>query len=377
MSWKDRLQTASFREVSFLVESHQTSGGRRVAVHEYPFADDPDPEDMGLKAHEFSFNAYFIGQDYDIAAAKLEQALDQKGSGLLTLPLSGQQDVQLLTWQRSESTKEGGIARFTLKFIQAGKQKFPQREINVKAAVLQTQKALTQRIEDDFQENLKSWLDERTSAAFEIAQQLSKIGRIFNRLQNLTRHEESISAIQTAIAEELPALPEAWSNDIAPSPQLTETVNQQVQQQQILFDAIAVSIEPPYLLLATAQIQVVETAVRLANQAFISYQQAQTIQQQLNSMITRVTEYPALRENYDDQMIGIWSDLRVQIDQSIQQQLLVLPKIKHIDINHELPAVVIAHRLYGDAKQADAFAAQNEINHPAFCSGTLEYLSSK
>lgn len=376
MSWQDRLQPASFRGVSFLYESHTISGGRRVAVHEYPFADDPDPEDLGLKAHEFSFNAYVIGDDYDIAAAKLQKAFDTKGPGELVLPLSGEQNAQLLTWQRTESTAKGGMARFTLKFVQAGKLRFPIQETNVKAALLNTREVLLESVQTNFLDDLQQWLDERTSAAFEIAQQLAMVGSIFNRVQNLTQSTDNdmLVAIQAGIAAELPELPDAWSSDVASTDNLSETVDQTIEQQAVLFGLIETSIEPPTLLLATAQVQAVESTVRISNQAFNSYQDAQHIQQQLNGMITQLVEYQPLRMQYDDQQLGKWSDLRVQIAESIKQQLLILPKIKHIALSEELPAQVIAYRLHQDARQSETLIKQNGINHPAFCSGTLEYL---
>lgn len=42
MTWKDRLQDASFRGVPFKVEEESAGTGRRVETHEYPNRDKPD-----------------------------------------------------------------------------------------------------------------------------------------------------------------------------------------------------------------------------------------------------------------------------------------------------------------------------------------------
>ena len=39
MTWKDRLQDASFRGVPFKVEEESAGTGRRVETHEYPNRD--------------------------------------------------------------------------------------------------------------------------------------------------------------------------------------------------------------------------------------------------------------------------------------------------------------------------------------------------
>ncbi len=41
MTWKDRLQDASFRSVPFKVEEESAGTGRRVETHEYPNRDKP------------------------------------------------------------------------------------------------------------------------------------------------------------------------------------------------------------------------------------------------------------------------------------------------------------------------------------------------
>lgn len=48
MTWKDRLQDASFRGVPFKVEEESAGTGRRVETHEYPNRDQaPIPKTWG------------------------------------------------------------------------------------------------------------------------------------------------------------------------------------------------------------------------------------------------------------------------------------------------------------------------------------------
>ncbi len=142
MSWIDRLQPASFRGVKFLWEQVDISGGRRVVIHEYPFQDDPYAEDMGLKAAEFKLNAYLIGSDYDQQAIGFQKALDQKGAGELVTPLQGAMQAQLTTWTRTDTTAQGGIARFQLTFIRTGAVRYPQAATNPVSSLLDRRSSL-------------------------------------------------------------------------------------------------------------------------------------------------------------------------------------------------------------------------------------------
>jgi prophage DNA circulation protein len=48
-AWAANLQPASWRGVPFAVEVDTYRGGRRIALHEYPYRDDPWLEDTGRR----------------------------------------------------------------------------------------------------------------------------------------------------------------------------------------------------------------------------------------------------------------------------------------------------------------------------------------
>ena len=61
MGYKERLQPASFRNVSFYVNAHTLEGGRRIVNHEFPDRDDPATEDMGRRSRSFAIEGHVIG----------------------------------------------------------------------------------------------------------------------------------------------------------------------------------------------------------------------------------------------------------------------------------------------------------------------------
>lgn len=132
MSWLDNLQSASFRGVPFKVMDSDVGVGRRNVLHQYPFKDVPYVEDLGADADEFSLNAYIVQNlensfDYFAGRDALIGAIKEAGPGTLIHPFLGELTVAVLGKARiSESFTEGGIARFSITFVQAGENKFPQ-----------------------------------------------------------------------------------------------------------------------------------------------------------------------------------------------------------------------------------------------------------
>ncbi len=119
-SWRDRYQTGSFRGVEFLTERHETEGGRRTVTHEFPQRDTPWTEDLGRRARRWSIDCFVIGPDYMSVRDNLEKALEQAGAGRLIHPFLGDKTVFVENFRLVESTDEGGMARFSIDFAEAG-----------------------------------------------------------------------------------------------------------------------------------------------------------------------------------------------------------------------------------------------------------------
>lgn len=120
MAWADDYRTGSFRGAPFRTVSHEGSGGRRAVIHEYPGRDDPTSEDMGRLSRRFALELFVAGRDYFGDRDALIAALEIKGPGLLVHPYLGQHNVVVLSYSVAESTDEGGIARFSIEFGEAG-----------------------------------------------------------------------------------------------------------------------------------------------------------------------------------------------------------------------------------------------------------------
>lgn len=156
MSWRERLRKASFRNVEFFVDGAEGAFGRRTVLHEYPLRDKPYVEDLGRKARTITLEAYVLatpanGLDYMPARDALIAALEQAGPGTLVHPYLGELRVSLQGEARlRETTAEGGMARFTLSFVESGEAAFPSGQANTPAIVNQRADAAEIAMADAF-----------------------------------------------------------------------------------------------------------------------------------------------------------------------------------------------------------------------------------
>ncbi|BAK83970.1 DNA circularization protein [Komagataeibacter medellinensis] len=137
MSVIDLFIPAIWRGVPFLVREGSLSGGRRTAVHEYPYRDDPWPEDMGRAPRVMTLAGRLVGDDVYLQRAALLAACELEGPGLLIHPTLGPVQCSLVEpvqfRDRGEAQRE---VQFDLVLMQAGSRLYPNLLINTQNAIL-------------------------------------------------------------------------------------------------------------------------------------------------------------------------------------------------------------------------------------------------
>jgi len=131
----EQLVAASFRGVPFYVDGMGGTAGRRAEQHEYPNRDLPYAEDLGRAAREYTFDGYVIGRFFGLQRDALLTALEAYGPGLLDHPFLGQIEVVARPCTYKQGRDDGGWCRFTLNFIEAGRNAFPDDEPDTAAEV--------------------------------------------------------------------------------------------------------------------------------------------------------------------------------------------------------------------------------------------------
>lgn len=151
MSWKDSLRKASFKGAEFWWLDLNTTLDPMVVVHKYPQRRGGWAEDLGLGPDEFEITGFVLGADYMAARDKLIKALKEGGAGTLVHPTLGEKKVVLSQKPRiTETTREGGMARFSMVFTEEGENKYPEDKALASAGVAPAATAAKEAVAADF-----------------------------------------------------------------------------------------------------------------------------------------------------------------------------------------------------------------------------------
>lgn len=399
MTWRERYQRASFRGVEFAVRRSDAQVGRRTALHEYPQRDDPWPEDMGRAARRFTVDGVLVGVDYDQVRDRLIAALEAKGPGLLVHPFFGRRTVSLVGPVRiSESpSDQGGMASFSLDFVEAVGNAQPQARADTAGALSEAATAVKSQARADFAKRFAAAGKPdfvRVSAAQGIRDAMTAVQNArrglladasilseFNaELRNVTGQAGALmntpadlaARIQDAVGgvRGVAAVP---SGALASLRQLfgfrlsggSGGAGATPSRLQDSTNRAAISS----LVVASAMSEAVEVVAGLE---FESYDQAVSLRDDLGDNLD------ALAMEADESAYLPIVALRAALVRDISARGADLARVARYTPGATLPALVLAHRLYGDAARDEALIARNplQVRHPGFVPGgvSIEYL---
>lgn len=397
MNWRERLQQAAFRNVAFQVERSELSGGRRLAVHEYPLRDRPYAEDLGRGARGYRVEAYLLasslngtgdrGTDYMTARDALVAALESDaGPGTLVHPYLGRVQVAVRDYRLSESTREGGIARFSISFVEAGEASQPALAADTQSIVSTRADALVSAATEDF---TSGWSVEGLPGGF-ITDLENEIDRTLSGLTHLVGDVAkpiaaairapgnmavaiigALGQVDAIAREPLDALQMYASlfsaGDSSPAiPATTPARQQQARSASALHRMVQ-------------RVAVTEAARQSAQAIYPARNDALAIRDQLTQAMEQQMEAvdPVSGRPVPDAVYQGLSALWAAVADDLRVRGAKLPSLRAYTVGATAPALVVAHRLYGDASQADSICQRNDIRHPGFVPGgaVLEVLN--
>ncbi|WP_031438171.1 DNA circularization protein [Methylobacter tundripaludum] len=415
-TWRDKLLPASFRGVPFSYISTDGQVGRRNVVHEFPQRDLPLAEDLGRKAREFTFEACIVGDNYMDGRDRLIAALEAYGSGELVHPYRGRMQVVVSSPARvSESTAEGGMARFSLTFTESGEAVNPAPRTDTAAAVEtaadEAQVEAEKGFFDDFNvdglqdfvptealttinDSLNSvmqaanglmsggLLPEFTQQLFSMSSTVSNLIRFpANLAGGLIGQIKSLSGIASNPFSALSSLRSLFSfgsnakpvpNSVGGAPYINKAgtpiyigqagipavinplVTPSRQQQAVNQAAVSTLVQ---------RAAVIEAARVSAQITPASYGEAIVLRDEIADKLE------ALAETAPDAVYMALTKLRIAVIQDITARAADLSRTVSYAVPTTLPVLVVAYGLYGNIDQFDNIVARNHIRHPGFVPG--------
>ncbi|SNS05508.1 Mu-like prophage DNA circulation protein [Humidesulfovibrio mexicanus] len=387
-SWRDKLRPGSFRGVPFKVDSHDTAFGRRTATHEYPLRDTPYTEDLGRKAREYTLELLVIGTDYMDARDRLREALEKGGPGELVHPYLGTLEVCARDGGRlRESTREGGMARFTVVFVEAGAELEPDSKKDTAWVVDQASENATKKAETDFSGrfSIAGPLRLLTTSKAGLDQLLggvkSMVGAPFSELKMAKDILSSLWGEPSCLAGWITGL---FSGLAGLDPTTSSSVALALAKGDISARGCGYAGSSPTSALGAqslANLQALDSLVQVAAIASAARAASGTEYASADdALATRDAVCEAIENaalEASDSMYPQLADLRAAVVEDLGTRAAALPRLSSYRLPTTTPAVVIAHQLYGDATREGEITARNHVRHPGAVPGgtTLEVLA--
>lgn len=412
MTWRDRIDPelrGSYRGVAFYVERADTTAGRRWLVHEYPRRDVPYTEDIGRRAKEYRLSFFVAGDDYDLQRDTLIAALDAPGAATLVHPYMGTMSAVASAVSFSESTREGGACSFEVTFTESGLKLEPTTTVDTQREVEQAADAAEKEAEKDFLErwslegltgfsldailrDVTAVVDGLTQFVDGIAEEITNVIRFpanivgtvlggYNRIRNAVMRP--INALNLYSGRSVLSL--GGGGRLRTSAGTPARAVRMLREAGTAGDSVTVPLadtpentQRAGNIKATNQLNgslAATTAARVvAETDWLSRQDAERAGQDAMALIDHVLQTATLMS---DDAYNAMVALRAALSTDLRTRALAMPNLTQYTPQVTLPAVVIAHRLYGDATRADEVCVRNNVRHPGALRGgmALEVLS--
>jgi prophage DNA circulation protein len=420
MAWRDSLITAKFRNKPFLYEKVDGEIGRRTILKEYPGNKKknrgPRVEDNGPASRKFVIEMFFIGPDYQIERDAMREALETAGPGQLDHPYWGVMQVTAHGTARfTESTKEGGMCKVSVTFIEQGDELVLERADTVSAvlsaadkldAAAETAFAAVASVEDAIESVIDDFVgaietvasaintvrgkiaavmqvfDDAAAAITEVTDEVAALvltptvlaTKLKNMVVTVVAGVNHISDAYTDVIEffggedalpnegsviakrtQVDSLLTAASNLASITDDVEDGPAGDAQQATIKRQNRAALVQ---LMKASAITSVSRTAVELT---FESYDQAQ----QLREVVSELVDDLLTDEDLPDEMYTHVVSLRAALTDHLAVVAAELPELRDFTPGAPLPSLVLAYQLYGDvSREADLLTLNIDIKDP-------------
>lgn len=384
MGWREDLQPASWRGVPFGVRAAETESGRRWAVHELPFAENPVLEDVGRRARRWTIDAFVVGNDYNRKRDALQAACDKPGPGELIHPYLGSLQAVCEGIRIRESSREGGLAQFQLTFVESGAPSAAEevagpeladeaadRTIEASGEELEQEaqtEGVTQEAIDGLEEGT-SLVEDALAGVEELEGELDDVAAWTEDLASLAdpyvalatapfdiaqKFNTTLAKARGAIGARLAALDIFAGWLFQDSSSLDRPLARGAMELQAEKNAKAVVRHFKAVVAAEA----VRTA---ANTEWESFEQATAMRATLLEGIDALAE-GARTDALFRELLGLKSALSRTVPPPAED----LPRLKTVLPGRTVPSIVLAYEEYGNASREGTLVLRNRPPHPAF-----------
>ncbi|MCQ8240516.1 DNA circularization N-terminal domain-containing protein [Rhizosaccharibacter radicis] len=427
LSVLDQYRQGSFRGVPFAVIGSGGTAGRKIALHDYPFRDDPWPEDLGRRGRGFRVRGFLCGQLFRTQFDLLLLAVERKGPGLLIHPTRGLVQASVLNFEWREPDGFAGVIEFELELIEVKSLLGTSIVVAAHAVIAVACAALGSSASADHASDAAAafaygapvirgarsvavgWAGAAAAACRSprvtgaaLATLPTYYGRFVSgnapagdpagtvaaALAGVTVGQAAVDAAVAAVQEALdgPALAVAI---LAVPEALRAAVADPGVQLALLFGMTEASAPgvaggaPIGAAIGTAQVAtaalcrrsaVVSIAAACSDYQPTSYDDAQALRTRAAALFD--AEILAAGDASDDATFGALRSLKAQVLADLANRATQIGRLVAVSRNMPLPAPVLAQQLYADGSRAPDLVTRADPVHPAFMPTSFEALNA-
>lgn len=404
MSWADRLLPAKLGGVEFLAQNARVQVGRRARSISIPLRDQPEHEDMGRRARQYSLTAIILGEDYDRARQRLVEVLEKKGPHVFSHPWWEERPVIVEdAGEFEESVERGGMVSISLVLTEAGEASKLKSKLAPVALLANALDVAEAAATADFESGyLVGIADSFSAAQVAIGEVVVKIDSVNNKIAAalgiadgaLAALDELKDAVATAIATPA-ALAAALAGLVAAvcdllgvtggieedyPGQSTKIATETALAVAGELGAVDTTAQPPYpggpvhpaTKAATAAIGKAVRTMSLVGitRQFLtltpeSAEAAAEVLATLGSLTAQLLDDPVT----SDDLSAALTDQRAALQQHIDEETGDLPTTTTYTPDGTMPAILIAWLVHRDPTRDREIVARNGLADPNFVTG--------
>jgi prophage DNA circulation protein len=391
------MRPASFRGVPFAVTSARTQVEQLADEYVFPGRTDPTKVvrigHLGAGPRRYVIEAYVYGDDYHERRDALEAALAELSPGRLVHPYRGERTVSIVgTSTTIETPQRGGYARISFQCVDVSEAGLRTR-VDTSALVERDLDAAIEALAADFGESMEAadgltledaetawnggqsklsaaaaFVSDLSSAANEATTRVSAVTADF---QKLTQAPVTVVTAYARAARAIGELPESLKGTVIRDGKTVAEEAYGIIKRAFFEDPLKRIKAIPFIELVQRRVDATNGTAFVVRLGGL-FGAAQAVASGDISSREAATGYRAeLRDELDDlasradnALFEALQRLRTSIGAHLDEVAKTLPELRTIELREDEPALVLAHRLYGDARQAADILDRNNVPHP-------------
>lgn len=368
--WRDDLRECSYRGIACRYRNASIQRGRRLAVHEYPHRETADVEDLGRSNPRFRLDLYLLDSEapgqLNARRDALLAALEQPGPGTLVHPYHGTIQVHAESVRESYSTREGGMVRLSVAFVEAAAARLPGVATDTAIILNSRSNALATAAKDAFRADYDTagWpefvrdsaellLDQATDALDLGREGLSVIDDWADLIADAAAIANTLFAARSPLADagmgRIRVLRD-FGSDLPAYGNTTPSIRRQAGNQTAIVTIVR-------LITLTSALD------HVSERDFASFDDAIRLR---DDLLGQIDDHGLAS---GDNVYNALIDARAALIDDIANRAGPLARLRPYTPNATLPAIALAWTLYADADRGADIVARNNIPNPGFVPG--------